>query len=364
MTRFVRSALIGAVALAALSVIGIPSASATPIGCNNYGVGIAIIPEFVGTNDIAVTAYPGELIDYDVSVFLKQDPPGTPKGVIVCPIFDGTLTLVLPDGSGPFTLDTNISLGIGRSVTYQNVPASQKYTMNPADIVPGTVPERVQASAEVVAKSQGLDTDPGDDGDVTATTDAPTFLLAPSTQVTVSPSPTSIIPGQAVAWTVTETNDTPPKLFPAALSAVRVDLSTDGGATTFVSVDTTTPGFTGDTNGNLLLDVGETWKWVVSTNPTTNTTLTATGFGFGPRAHAVTFPADAEERAAAPVAVAPPPPPPPPPSATPPVTSTPLLLPPTGSGPLTDASGLIGVVMALAGVALVLITRRRGAPES
>ena len=46
--------------------------------CNNYGVGIAIIPQFVGTNDIAVTAYPGEIIDYDVTVFLKADPPGTP----------------------------------------------------------------------------------------------------------------------------------------------------------------------------------------------------------------------------------------------------------------------------------------------
>src|SRR3954454_9597807 len=169
-TRFMPIAVIGTVVLAAASMAGMPSASAAV--CNNYGVGIAIIPQFVGTSDIAITAYPGEVIDYDVTVFLKADPPGTPQGVVVCPIYNGTLTLVLPDGSGPFTLDTNISLPVGGSKTYQNVPAGQKYTMNPADIVPNTVPERVQATAQVVALSAGLDGVPNgpppqnDDGDV------------------------------------------------------------------------------------------------------------------------------------------------------------------------------------------------------
>jgi hypothetical protein len=130
-----------------------------------------------------------------------------------------------------------------------------------------------------------------------------------------------------------------------------------------VSVDSTTPTFTGDTNGNGVLDVGEIWKWVVSTNPTTNTTMTATGFGSGPRAHIITFPADAEERTAAPVAVSPPATPPPTPPPTPPATSTPLLLPPTGSSSTLDASGLAGILVALAGLALVLVTRRRSAAD-
>jgi hypothetical protein len=38
-----------------------------------------------------------------------------------------------------------------------------------------------------------------------------------------------------------------------------------------------------------------------------------------------------------------------------------LLLPPTGSGSLVDVSGIAGVLVALAGVGLVLVTRRRGA---
>jgi hypothetical protein len=333
--------------------------------CNNYGVGIAIIPQFVGTNDIAISAYPGEIIDYDVTVFLKQDPPGTPNGVVVCPIYDSTVTIILPDGKGPFTLDTNLSLPLGGSKTYQNVPAAPKYTMDAKDIVPGSIPQRVQATAHVEGLSAGLDGIPNgpppqnDDGTVSATADAPTFFLAPSTQVTVTPNPTSVVAGQSVAWTVTETNDTPPKFFPAPLTNVHVDLSTDGGTTTFVSVDSTTPTFTGDTNGNGVLDVGETWQWVVSTNPTTNTTMTATGFGSGPRAHVITFPADAEERAAAPVSVTPPPTPPPTPAPSPPPTSTQLLLPPTGSSSLLDASGVAGILVALTGLVLVLVTRRR-----
>ena len=142
-----------------------------------------------------------------------------------------------------------------------------------------------------------------------------------------------------MAWTITETNDTPPRFFPAPLTAVHVDLSTDGGATTFVSVDPTTPGFTGDANGNQLLDVGEHWTWVVSTNPTANTTVTATGFGNGPAGPCRHLPGrrrgagggPGAGQPAAGAAGAPPPAPPPP--------STPLLLPPTGGGTLLDASG-------------------------
>ena len=122
---------------------------------------MAIIPEFVGTDDAAVTAYLGEVIDYDVTVFLKQDPPGTPDGVIVCPIFNGIVTITLPDGSAPFTIATDIDLPVGGSVTFQNVPGL-KYTMSAGDVVtaPGCLPgapcfDRVEATAHVDATSDG-----------------------------------------------------------------------------------------------------------------------------------------------------------------------------------------------------------------
>ena len=79
----------------------------------------------------------------------------------MCPIFDGTVTITLPDGSGPFTIATDVSLAVGGSVTFQNVP-SQTYTMSAADVVtaPGCAPgapcfDRVEATAHVDATSDG-----------------------------------------------------------------------------------------------------------------------------------------------------------------------------------------------------------------
>ncbi len=59
---------------------------------------------------------------------------------------------------------------------------------------------------------------------------------------------------------------------------------------------------TGD-DGNGVLNMGEAWTWTVTTNPLQDGTITATGFGTGPRGRVITFPADSEERAAASVDV-------------------------------------------------------------
>ena len=72
-----RCAIVGAVVFAMAWVVGAPVASAAPTACASaptYGVGVAIIPQFVGTNTVAVTAYPGEVLDYNVTLFLRQDP--------------------------------------------------------------------------------------------------------------------------------------------------------------------------------------------------------------------------------------------------------------------------------------------------
>jgi hypothetical protein len=57
---------VGAVLFAVVLAVGGSGASAAPTACApapSYGVGVAIIPEFVGTDDVAVTAYVGEVID-------------------------------------------------------------------------------------------------------------------------------------------------------------------------------------------------------------------------------------------------------------------------------------------------------------
>lgn len=384
--RLSQCAVVGAVVGAAVWVAA-PGASAAPTACApspSYGVGVAIIPEFVGTDDVAVTAYPGEVIDYDVTVFLRQDPVGTPNGVLVCPIFGGTLTITLPDGSGPFTLATGLSLPVGGAVSFEDVP-SQKYAMNQANAVtaPGCEPfipcyDRVTALAHVVATSQGPDSGPQDDAPVQATATAPTFLLAPSTLLTVTPSSPAVNAGDPVEWTITETNDTPPRFFPLPLTAVHVDLSTDGGVSTFGQLDMTSSGFTGDTNGDSELDVGETWRWTVTSAPVGDTTLTATAFGTGPRGRVLTFPGDPEERSAATVLVTPsspspqnaePPPPlaplaPEPQSPLAPTPNAPLIpgsfiLPETGTPRSSVMAAITAAITVVLGSVLMAIGRRR-----
>jgi LPXTG-motif cell wall-anchored protein len=354
-------------ACAAAIVVDAAPASAAPTPCagpkGSYGVGIAVVPKFLGTDETAISAYPGEIIDYNVTVFLRND------DVIVCPIFNGTLTLTLPNGNGPFTIATGISLGIGQEITYRHVPAT-KYMINTKDLVPAAHPLRVVAHAEVTATSVGFDTGPQDDAPVTATTNAPTFLLAPSTKVTITPNPATVAAGDQVTWTVTETNDTPPDFAPAPLSDVHADISADGGATTLLTLTSASPNFSGDPDNDGVLDPAHTdpqrgnvpaevWTWTFTTNPTTNTTLTATGFALGPRGHPITFPAIAAERAAAPVTVTPPPPPPPTPPPTPPVTVAPPLLPATGASAATGWWAAVGFGLLASGAVLTGAARRR-----
>ncbi len=294
------AAAFGVLVACLASVLSPSSAGAAPNGCSNgtpaYGVGIAISPEFVGTDDLAIAAYPGEQVDYDVTVFLRVEP----GQVTVCPIHDGTVTVTLPNGAGPFTIVTGLTLGIGESITLANVPAT-KYIINEADVVPGGL-RRVEATAAVAATSDGPDDGPQDDAPVTATAVAPTFLLAPSTQLSITPDRTVVPTGAPVVWTIVERNDTPAGYFPVGLDAPRVELSTDAGATTFATLTASSTGMTGD-DGNGVLNMGEAWTWTVTTNPVQDVTVTATGFGTGPRGRVITFPADPEERAAASVDV-------------------------------------------------------------
>ncbi len=291
-------------AAGAISLVAFASAAgrvdAAPNGCSTgspaYGVGISITPEFVGTDDLAIAAYEGEVIDYDVTVFLRAEA----GGVIVCPIFDGTVTVVLPDGSGPLTVVTGLSLDIGQSITFSNVPAT-KYTVDEDDVVPSPT-LRVEATAAVTAMSDGPDDGPQDDAPVTATAVAPTFLLKPSTQVSVTPDRTTVHAGEPVVWTIVERNDTPAGYFPISLETVQVQVSTDGGVTPFTTLTAATTGFTGD-NGDGRLGMGEAWSWTVTTNPTADTVVTVTGLGTGPRGRVFTFPGDPDERAAAAVDV-------------------------------------------------------------
>lgn len=120
-------------------------------------------------------------------------------------------------------------------------------------------------------------------------TSGATSIPDASTVVSITAMPEQVAPGGAVSWTITETND---GLVP--LTNARVDLSLDGGVSVFMVL--AAPPASGDTNGDEILDPGETWEWMVPTNPQSTVTLTATGHGFDPMGNDITYPDDPDER--------------------------------------------------------------------
>ena len=133
------------------------------------------------------------------------------------------------------------------------------------------------------------------DFDISAST---TFLDC-SLITGLTADPTSGTAPLTVDWTVTVENDGDETLDP-----VSVELSTDGGATAFATL--TGPPDSGD-DGDGLLEVGETWQWLVQTTESADVTVTATAAGTAPSSLVVTFPDDAEARSSAAVTVAAPP---------------------------------------------------------
>ena len=75
------------------------------------------------------------------------------------------------------------------------------------------------------------------------------------------------------------------------LTDVRVDLVADPGPLSW-TLDKDSTNFSGDTDNDDVLDVGETWLWTIpDVGPlTVATTFTATGYGKDPLGNPVTFP--------------------------------------------------------------------------
>jgi hypothetical protein len=119
----------------------------------------------------------------------------------------------------------------------------------------------------------------------------------PSTIMSITADPLVVHSGDEVTWTVTEEND-----GEVALTNPTVDLSYDGGTTTFDTLSA--PPLSGDANTDGILDPGETWTWEYKTSPTADVTITATGHGLDPATGLdVTFPTDPDERDSASVDV-------------------------------------------------------------
>lgn len=110
-----------------------------------------------------------------------------------------------------------------------------------------------------------------------------------STALTISASATQVLPGDTVVLTITDHND-----GELALTSPYVELY--DGVDTVELYRTSTEFAGGDTSNYGILDVGETWQWIVTVTVNATTTYTATGHGLAPDGADVTYPGDPDER--------------------------------------------------------------------
>jgi hypothetical protein len=154
-------------------------------------------------------------------------------------------------------------------------------------------------------------------------------VIAPDTLVKISSSATLVYVNDTVNLTVTEKNNGNENLTNPYVVVLK-----DGSA--FANLDNESANFGGD-NGDGILDLGETWKWVITGIVITNdTTFTALGHGFDPQGKDISFANGyAGEKATVDIDV-------------------------TGRKvPVVTTSGLIALVSSLATIAALSIRRKR-----
>jgi large repetitive protein len=136
------------------------------------------------------------------------------------------------------------------------------------------------------------------DDNVSALTQRNSRVIRPDTEVAIGASSLVVAePGDTVDLLVTESNTGYDPI-------TDVEVTVNDGTSDIAVLDKDTPGMTGDTNANDILDVGETWTWTI-TDVAVNedTTFTATGYGLDPLGNSVTYPGYQGERDAVRVTV-------------------------------------------------------------
>jgi uncharacterized repeat protein (TIGR01451 family) len=214
-------------ALAIFATAAAPAAAQSdPPGCVNSDLQLAVTAN-------KITARPGESVNFTVTA--SNNSAGA------CTITDATVVLHLPSATGT------------RTGEVKTLTTTGSFAPGASNTVVGTVPYTVAVNAGVTALAVLAEADftahTGDGNETdTAKSSTGVTVTQPALTLTATPSPTSgIVPlTSTVNYLLTNTSTTP-----AAMSNV-------------VIIDPGCNGVTrggGDTNGNALLDKGESWAY-------------------------------------------------------------------------------------------------------
>jgi uncharacterized repeat protein (TIGR01451 family) len=256
------------------------SADRDPADCNTNAVGIGLTPLVNGSPTVG-PVLEGTEIDYEVTLSL-------PAGNIPCNFELGQLSVTYPDGTvvqlagfgGPTSPVPEVTSGAPFAIKPSDVGAAL-YVAATADEVAGQIVARADYGSTVNQPGQANgEFHSGDAHQVTASATTSNALQVdnPSTDVDASVDLDVIVVGDEVQLTITETND-----GDVDLTNPFVDLQPLG-----LTLDETSPDFSGD-DGDGVLEVGETWQWLVTDTPAADTTYIATGHGTAPTGEDVTW---------------------------------------------------------------------------
>ncbi len=253
--------------VAALAIPTSTIADISPADCTGGGIQLVLLRT-------PTSAHVGQQITYTIYVLV-------PNTIGQCDVDGITLRWLPPDQYPGGTFEDLIGGSSGNPpedvlVGGTTTSFTRYYNVALADIQPN-------GNIYAYAEASGLVQDSGGAGSPSNDNDERPVLVVstPDTSVGVSALPTPpVCAGTMVTLTITETNN---NALYDSLTSPYVELLADGspmGVSPLTKASSEFQG--GDTNGNDVLDPGETWEWEVDVTPTATTLYTAIGHGTDP----------------------------------------------------------------------------------
>ena len=221
-----------------------------PVDCNASAI------QQIPTVSPGGSVYDGSILTYTVTY--------SNIGAGACNVTLADATIVLPNSSVINVL-ADATLNVGDSISCPGGPGCATgpytYAVNHANEAGGSVTATFDIAGVL---HQDENEEAANDHDTLSKT-----VIHPSTVTSISSSSATVAAGGSVTFTVTEQNN-------GDVALTNPSVIVDNGVGTLAA-----PPTSGDTGGDGILGVGETWSWTVNSGViNANTTFTATGHGF------------------------------------------------------------------------------------